>query len=82
MTRRIKQDPATRGIAVMALTAFAMNGDEQKAIEAGCDGYITKPVIPGPSVNAFVRFSIRAPNRRVPTPRSPPARLRRFLRPK
>src|SRR6185312_9014037 len=44
MTRRIKQDPATRGIAVLALTAFAMNGDEQKAIEAGCDGYITKPV--------------------------------------
>ena len=44
MTRRIKQDSATRGIAVLALTAFAMNGDEQKAIEAGCDGYITKPV--------------------------------------
>jgi CheY-like chemotaxis protein len=44
MTRRIKQDKATQGIAVVALTAFAMKGDEQKAMEAGCDGYITKPI--------------------------------------
>jgi len=44
MTRRIKQDAATRGIAVVALTAFAMKGDEQKAMDAGCDGYITKPI--------------------------------------
>ena len=44
MTRRIKQDTATRDIIVVALTAFAMKGDEQKAIDAGCDGYITKPI--------------------------------------
>src|ERR1039457_6467223 len=44
MTRRIKQDERTRGIAVVALTAFAMKGDEQKAMDAGCDGYITKPI--------------------------------------
>ena len=44
MTRLIKQDEKTRDIAVVALTAFAMKGDEQKAIEAGCDGYITKPI--------------------------------------
>jgi two-component system cell cycle response regulator DivK len=44
MTRRIKDDPATRDITVVALTAFAMKGDEQKAIDAGCDGYITKPI--------------------------------------
>jgi two-component system cell cycle response regulator DivK len=44
MTRRIKKHPATRNIAVVALTAFAMKGDEQKAMDAGCDGYITKPI--------------------------------------
>jgi CheY-like chemotaxis protein len=43
-TRHIKQDEATRDIVVVALTAFAMKGDEQKAIDAGCDGYITKPI--------------------------------------
>src|ERR1019366_8169280 len=39
LTRRIKTDETTRDIAVVALTAFAMKGDEQKAIDAGCDGY-------------------------------------------
>ena len=43
-TRRIKANEATRGIPVIALTAHAMHGDEQKAKEAGCDDFDTKPV--------------------------------------
>src|ERR1035437_4196169 len=44
LTRRIKANEATRDISGVALTAFAMKGDERKAIDAGCDGYITKPI--------------------------------------
>ena len=43
-TRRIKANDATRMIPIIALTAHAMQGDEQKAKEAGCDDYDTKPV--------------------------------------
>ena len=44
LTRRLKADPATRDIVVVALTAYAMQGDEQKALDAGCDGYVAKPI--------------------------------------
>jgi len=44
LTRKLKADDATKRIRVVALTAFAMKGDEQKALDAGCDGYIAKPI--------------------------------------
>lgn len=44
LTRLLKSQPETRAIVILAVTAYAMKGDEERARAAGCDGYIPKPV--------------------------------------
>jgi two-component system, cell cycle response regulator DivK len=46
VTRRIRTDPESKGIPIIAVTSYALAGDEAKAVAAGCDGYITKPYSP------------------------------------
>lgn len=44
LTRRLKADPATRAIVIVAFTAYAMKGDAERMRAAGCDGYVSKPI--------------------------------------
>jgi two-component system, cell cycle response regulator DivK len=44
-TRQLKSDPETRGIPIIAVTAFAMAGDEKRALDHGCDAYVAKPIV-------------------------------------
>ncbi len=45
-TRRIKANPSLRNIPIIAVTSYALSGDDAKAREAGCDAYVTKPFSP------------------------------------
>jgi len=46
LTHQLRTDPATRHLCIIAMTAYAMSGDANRALEAGCDGYVAKPVSP------------------------------------
>jgi two-component system, cell cycle response regulator DivK len=45
-TRRIRANPETRSIPIIAVTSYALSGDESKVLAAGCDGYVAKPFSP------------------------------------
>jgi CheY-like chemotaxis protein len=55
-TRRIKTTDALKAIPVIAITSHAMVGDEKRAREAGCDGYLTKPIDEDALLSAIQRF--------------------------
>jgi CheY-like chemotaxis protein len=55
-TKNLKADPATRHLAVVGLTANAMKGDEELALAAGCDGYLTKPIDTRTFIATVIQF--------------------------
>jgi two-component system, cell cycle response regulator DivK len=55
-TRRIKADPALKHIPIIAVTSYALSGDEAKTREAGCDAYIAKPFSPRQLLATINRF--------------------------
>jgi CheY-like chemotaxis protein len=63
-TKNLKANPATRHLAVVGLTANAMKGDEELALAAGCDGYLTKPIDTRMFIAAVTKFIASANLRR------------------
>jgi two-component system, cell cycle response regulator DivK len=55
-TRSIKRDPELKHIPVIAVTSYALSGDEQKAREAGCDAYVAKPYSPRYLLSKICQF--------------------------
>ena len=68
-TRALRADPATHHLTIIALTAHAMKGDEAIALDAGCDGYLSKPIDTRTFVAKVAAFIANA-NSRLTEPRS------------
>ena len=56
LTKILKENPATQDITIVAVSAFAMNSDKERAAEAGCDGFITKPIDTRTFVQTLLKF--------------------------
>lgn len=63
VTRKLKSDPATKDIIIVALTAYAMRGDAERVIQAGCDGYISKPIDTREFPKLIAQFISTAPRK-------------------
>jgi CheY-like chemotaxis protein len=56
VARELRKNPALRGIPIIAVTSFAMVGDREKSLAAGCNGYLEKPINPDTFVTEIERF--------------------------
>ena len=56
LTGQLKAEPSLAGVPIVAMTAYAMTGDERRAREAGCDGYLSKPLDPSTFADVVRRY--------------------------
>jgi CheY-like chemotaxis protein len=71
-TAILKADPAAKHIPIIALTAHALPGDQERSIAVGCDGYLAKPITPGALLAEIDRrFGRTKPSYAPPTPSDP-----------
>jgi two-component system cell cycle response regulator DivK len=61
VTQNLKTDDATRDIPIIATTAFALRGDEEKILASGCDGYMAKPIAISQFLELIETFMLKAP---------------------
>ena len=54
--RRLRENPATKNIPIIAVTSFAMTGDREKVMQAGCNGYLEKPINPETIIKEISKF--------------------------
>jgi CheY-like chemotaxis protein len=71
LTRLIKADARLKHVPVIALTAFALSGDDERAADAGCDGYITKPIDTRRFVDQVAKLLESPARRPAPPSRAP-----------
>lgn len=62
VARALRRNPALNDVPIIAVTSYAMAGDREKAMEAGCDGYIEKPIDPETFVGEIEKFFRRGPS--------------------
>lgn len=62
VARRFRAEPAFRHVPIVAVTSYAMTGDREKALSAGCDGYIEKPINPETFVDEVSCYLIENPH--------------------
>jgi len=61
IARRLRAEASLAGVPIVALTSYAMAGDREKALGAGCDGYLEKPINPETFIGSIERFLPAAP---------------------
>jgi two-component system cell cycle response regulator DivK len=64
--RQLRQNESLRAVPIVAVTSYAMPGDREKAIEAGCNGYIEKPIDPATFTDEIARYLRKADEKDEP----------------